>query len=344
MLFRSENTYSDNPEEIFKKAKEIVIVVTGGYHSYGLKRLFAENGITSVIITPSVTTDIEQAEITYEEIVKSQSEFLTQALAFTVISQAENAMQYRALAQASISFLQNTKYTSSNISDLAQRLKSVVHNSDIKITEGETETSIRFKDGKTITIVKNEKGLMELKKDGAVFAQAKPRARLKKNILAFARDVFSYSPSMLAMSSLMPDIGALFTGYIRFAEERNLFLEEYGLTMAAADYAASKKEPVKRIYGIELNALAKLPEPLQNAFLKAQKEADKRAFEEKKVLNGKEPGFKENLLKIAASVIIALGIFSSLSLASKDNFDFNFPAGHAETQLEIGRASCRERV
>lgn len=328
---KAENTYSDNPEEIFKKAKEIVIVVTGGYHSYGLKRLFAENGITSVIITPSVTTDIEQAEITYEEIVKSQSEFLTQALAFTVISQAENAMQYRALAQASISFLQNTKYTSSNISDLAQRLKSVVHNSDIKITEGETETSIRFKDGKTITIVKNEKGLMELKKDGAVFAQAKPRARLKKNILAFARDVFSYSPSMLAMSSLMPDIGALFTGYIRFAEERNLFLEEYGLTMAAADYAASKKEPVKRIYGIELNALAKLPEPLQNAFLKAQKEADKRAFEEKKVLNGKEPGFKENLLKIAASVIIALGIFSSLSLASKDNFDFNFPAGHAET-------------
>lgn len=328
---KAENNYSDNPEEIFKKAKEIVIVVTGGYHSYGLKRLFAENGVTSVIITPSVTTDIEQAEITYEEIVKSQSEFLTQALAFTVISQAENAMQYRALAQASISFLQNTKYTSSNINDLAQRLKSVVHNSDIKITEGETETSIRFKDGKTITIVKNEKGLMELKKDGAVFAQEKPRARLKKNIVAFARDVFSYSPSTLALSSLMPDIGALFTGYIRFAEERNLFLEEYGLTMAVADYAASKTEPVKRIYGIDLNTLAKLPEPLQNAFLKAQKEADKRAFEERKVLNGKEPGFKENLFKIAASVIIALGIFSSLSFASKDNFDFNLPAGHAET-------------
>ncbi|MDR1195894.1 MAG: hypothetical protein LBL00_05395, partial [Endomicrobium sp.] len=261
-------TASNDPNNIFKNAEEIIIAVTGGYHSYGLKELLAKKGITDIVITPTITEGIERAEFIYEEIMKQQSEFLREALAFTIASQAGEQEQFELFVQVGISLLKNTKYTSGNIDELIKFIKTSVHNRDVGFEQLNDETIMKFRDGKTIVLEKNEKGLISLKNGGAVFEQKKAPARIKKITPQLMEQVILSLPSIHDLSALVPDIDGLLNRFIEFAEKNELhnFFNGDGLIPELSNF---DDDPNITIYGIHLTTLAKLPPQIQKAFVNA---------------------------------------------------------------------------
>jgi hypothetical protein len=95
-------TLSSSVQDILSNAQDVKIVITGGYHSESLKELFADKNISSMVITPNVTTDIKRAQTKYMEIVKEQAKFPTNALAAILLSGTSNTYQVAKIFQASV--------------------------------------------------------------------------------------------------------------------------------------------------------------------------------------------------------------------------------------------------
>lgn len=74
-------------EEILKNSKEVIIAVTGGFHSSELEEILAKKEVNTIVITPSIFEGIEKATKQYKGIIKEQSRFFQhQALAYTLAS------------------------------------------------------------------------------------------------------------------------------------------------------------------------------------------------------------------------------------------------------------------
>ena len=74
-------------EEILKGSKEVIIAVTGGFHSNALEDILQAKEVNTIVITPSIFEGIEKATKQYKGIIKEQSkEFQHQALAYRILS------------------------------------------------------------------------------------------------------------------------------------------------------------------------------------------------------------------------------------------------------------------
>ncbi|MDR1926208.1 MAG: hypothetical protein LBQ13_00765, partial [Endomicrobium sp.] len=69
-----------------KEAKNISVVLTGGFHTQGVSDLLAKNGISYIVIMPNVSGDVKVAQEVYYVLAKEQSKMLFQALAVEPIS------------------------------------------------------------------------------------------------------------------------------------------------------------------------------------------------------------------------------------------------------------------
>ncbi|MCX5782769.1 MAG: hypothetical protein NT145_08775, partial [Elusimicrobia bacterium] len=54
-------------------AKEIIVIITGGFHTEGLEKLFSERNISYLTITPNITGCTKESVLIYEEIAKHQA-------------------------------------------------------------------------------------------------------------------------------------------------------------------------------------------------------------------------------------------------------------------------------
>ncbi|MBO7610604.1 MAG: hypothetical protein J6T23_00145 [Elusimicrobia bacterium] len=73
-------------EEILKDSKEVIIAVTGGFHSTELENILAKNDVNTIVITPKIYEDIKQANDKYIELIGLQSKVKSQALSYTIAS------------------------------------------------------------------------------------------------------------------------------------------------------------------------------------------------------------------------------------------------------------------
>ncbi len=73
-------------EEIGGK-KEIKVVITGGFHTYGFTKLLEDEGISYIVVTPNVTESAATAEQKYEQVFEEQSEVLYETLQKMFVSQ-----------------------------------------------------------------------------------------------------------------------------------------------------------------------------------------------------------------------------------------------------------------
>ena len=81
-------------EEILKNSKEVIVAVTGGFHSQALGDILQAKEVNTIVITPSIFEGIEKATKQYKGIIKEQSkEFQHQALAYRILSNLENSEQ-----------------------------------------------------------------------------------------------------------------------------------------------------------------------------------------------------------------------------------------------------------
>ena len=73
-------------DEILKSSKDVIIAVTGGFHSSELEQLLAKNDVNTIVITPKIYEDIKQANDKYIELIGLQSRVKSQALSYTILS------------------------------------------------------------------------------------------------------------------------------------------------------------------------------------------------------------------------------------------------------------------
>ena len=69
------------------KAKDIRVVVTGGFHTTGLTELLEHNNISYLVVTPNVTDDTRFSSQVYAKLAKEQAQILSQLFALVNISQ-----------------------------------------------------------------------------------------------------------------------------------------------------------------------------------------------------------------------------------------------------------------
>jgi len=72
--------------ESLKDAEEVKVVVTGGFHTEGLKKIFNEKGISYIIVTPNVTQDTKLSDLVYLKLAKEQSKIAFQAFALLALA------------------------------------------------------------------------------------------------------------------------------------------------------------------------------------------------------------------------------------------------------------------
>ncbi len=88
-LHREEgkNRSETDQETIVKSIKnsEVLVVITGGFHTSGLKESLARRGISYITITPNITKDSRHSNLVYTELAREQAKrFSSQALALAL--------------------------------------------------------------------------------------------------------------------------------------------------------------------------------------------------------------------------------------------------------------------
>lgn len=214
-------------EDIFKQAQEVIIVISGGYHTKGLNQLLSDKKISYVTITPMVSSDISKSEQEYINIIKEQLVINTNALSFTIASSTNDITQFNSLINAGIELLGGI-YSQDTINKVVNQMKSVVKNQiSIKYTDQETVISI---DNKKIVLanvngkIENKTGSIEISKPAAITDNS------------FITGLFENNPSLSFANGLSYKL-------------RNI--EKYN---------------VKEIDGIDLAVIARLPSFIQDYF------------------------------------------------------------------------------
>ncbi|MFC1500921.1 hypothetical protein ACFL58_00525 [Elusimicrobiota bacterium] len=79
----------DETLKSLKNAKEIIVLVTGGFHTEGLERLLSRREVSYLVITPNVTKDTKFADTVYNKFAKQQAKrFASQTMALEAYSKS----------------------------------------------------------------------------------------------------------------------------------------------------------------------------------------------------------------------------------------------------------------
>ncbi|MDR3124948.1 MAG: hypothetical protein LBU10_03630, partial [Endomicrobium sp.] len=122
--FTQDLSEADKVIQSLKEAKNVSMVITGGFHTQGVCELLKEQGISYVVITPNVSGEVKLAEDVYYALAKEQSKILFQALATLNLTQVQEELKPVMLTE----ILTQKRYT---IEAINEALKTV-------LTQGET--------------------------------------------------------------------------------------------------------------------------------------------------------------------------------------------------------------
>ncbi|MCL2390445.1 MAG: DUF998 domain-containing protein, partial [Endomicrobia bacterium] len=129
-----------------RTAKNVEVVITGGFHTDGVSEILAQNNISYIVITPNVTGGVQLAEDTYYKIAKEQAKISFQALATLNISQLPTQEQYKFVADA---FAANGGVINANVIFAMNNVIKTLSNGKASI-EGTNEENLTLVNGQTI--------------------------------------------------------------------------------------------------------------------------------------------------------------------------------------------------
>ncbi len=278
---KGENQQYRSEKECLKKSEEVIIVVTGGYHSKGLQELLNERKITNITITPSISSDTKKSESLYAKIIKEQSVFLREALAFTIASQAATTEQFTILTNAGIKFLEKSGYSQETVDLLTAELLRALGSNAVKTFFSERETVIEFENSSSVTI-QNNNGKLSVKE--SIFG-----AQEQKSVLPLEnKDIFSVSKNLI--KTLFINSAGFLKGDIKPVFE---FILEFFIQVSekvdlsdGLDYEVNKfitQNGISALGGIKIENVQKLPAILQKMLLASEKSVSR--FDIRKLKN-----------------------------------------------------------
>ncbi len=146
----SVNTKFSDISNILSKAKNIVILVSGGYHTDGITEILDENNISNITITPEVANYTPSTRIMYENLVIQQAMSVRSMIGLKLILNAEMKEQISAVVS---SMFPNQSLDDVNINMLATHLNQIF-DKDVSVSVLPDSKSLEFvfSDGATQVI------------------------------------------------------------------------------------------------------------------------------------------------------------------------------------------------
>ncbi len=86
-----------------KDGRELKVLVTGGFHTEGLKELLKKRGITYVVITPAVTEGTGVSSEIYERLAREEGRFLREEIALLAASEGPEKLKAKEVLESLLS-------------------------------------------------------------------------------------------------------------------------------------------------------------------------------------------------------------------------------------------------
>jgi hypothetical protein len=118
-----------NTEKVIKSlehSKNIFIVVTGGFHTQYLNDMLAKQGISFIVITPTVDSGVDLAKQAYHSLAKEQSKLLFSSLATLNMSQTDINQRLIGLSDVLVQRQYSTQEINELLQPIAQELRSEI--------------------------------------------------------------------------------------------------------------------------------------------------------------------------------------------------------------------------
>ncbi|MCL2485560.1 MAG: nucleoside monophosphate kinase, partial [Endomicrobia bacterium] len=285
----SNSVLNKKAEDIISGKSNVIVCITGGYHSKGLSELLAGKNISYAVITPSISGDISAALQNYEALAVEQAKIFSQALALSLFSQVisysvsnDNPGSYGFAAKlftTAARTLEKMPHNDENVNRLIGNLNEAV-GKDFKFSYDKNtgEVSFASADGKFsesfIKISQNAAGNMLINNTYSSSAQDKILLKSHGKILdkvqmsefmdnfakTFKTGTLNYGFDLFA-----PSVYYLSVSVVDWAVKNNIFLDiskVNGVSFRMAEIYALDKEILSKNPRV-----AKYPEQWQNAVM-----------------------------------------------------------------------------
>ncbi|MDR1696558.1 MAG: hypothetical protein LBR69_08055 [Endomicrobium sp.] len=308
-LVSGKENSSKSASETLDKASEVIVVVTGGYHSRGINEILDGKKISRVTITPRVSGGIENALVNYRQIIVEQSRFFKEALAFAIASQMPALGQFTIIMRTANELLKKAEFSEENINILRQELEKITGEKIETAGIGTDNILMKFSSGYEMSVY-NYNDAMQI---NPMPASADLSLRASDFIETFAGKAFNLSSLANILNEDTYEFwkkifyAATFNGKISYSDG---FYPAVENLMSARGY-----DKYSEIDGFPVEQLARTPEAFQMAVIRKQIEADADPAVKAAQKRSSE-GF-EKFKKIATKTImgVLLGV-SLLSLAA----------------------------
>ncbi|MDR1941574.1 MAG: hypothetical protein LBQ47_04540 [Endomicrobium sp.] len=340
-LVSGDKIENEPPLAVLNNSTEIIIVVTGGYHTHGISELLDAKKISNVVITPRITEGLEAAEANYRQIIAQQSMFFSQTLApsldlpaleraFTIFNAAARLYELKALsseqAKKAVSDLksifenvkpqeligaltQQSVFTAGALDMLTGFLKDVYGENNLVINVSDTYYNIKIS-GAEITFSKNADGSYTLQN-----VQKPPESSDMQNlesftlgftdIIALAQNVLSNSFDLYSLTDINnAQTYETFKKIFIYAAYSNYDLSKKGVYGVIPEIEQNYKD--KSVDEIPYELIGRMPEFFQKAAFQKQREKDETKPSE-------QPSKSTSALVKMAKFIV--GLFFMLMLA-----------------------------
>lgn len=135
-------------KEVLEESKNLIILVTGGFHSSGMDKILSDNNITAITVTPNLgKVRAEQAREKYESIM-NQRKIQTQTIALKLLSNEGVNEQTK---QIILSMLME-RGSAAEVEDISGLVQDVLSKETTVTREENGTITINFEDGRIINI------------------------------------------------------------------------------------------------------------------------------------------------------------------------------------------------
>jgi hypothetical protein len=292
----SKAVFNETVSALAQGKKNVIVCVTGGYHSKGMADLLAKDSISYAVLTPMVSGGVKDSWENYEREARQQSVIFSQSLALSMFSQiisnsiSKNDAQSREMAAkffiSAAQSLEKYPFSRDNVLKLVNYLNEAAGGYyNFVYDENTGDISMHSKDGlyseSFINVSETAEGNILIKNKYS--AQAKDKILLKdygekltsekmSEFISNFSKIFQISSLNFGADLFAPRVYALGVNFVNWAAQNNIFFDINAINGLSFDLAEK--------YGftdlVDQNpALAKQPESWQNAAVeKRLKELD----------------------------------------------------------------------
>ena len=265
------------------KDTNIIVLVTGGYHTEGLNKILSQQNVSFITVTPQITNITNNPNLYNTIITQESNDYSKNTMAFTIASQMQDSTFVKMLIAAG---LQN-KVPFQQIKQIAEKVfnNRVIYEDDNSFTLaiGIEPVTITQQNGYAVLDL-NIEADKDLAKDLSVFAQdidskdGKLSIKLLLNLLNVINHYNSFDNFTLTQENDI--LKAIINTLIFMVEELNIqfsngFEQEYIEEYVNNEIINSTSRQNKTLDGIDINTARFLPKVIQSILYENDKSKNK---------------------------------------------------------------------